>query len=498
MYKEGVDSMKDKVRTNISKSTKENMEYVKGLFKDTGDMVFREFNCGSILCGMVYIDGMADKILLDDYVIEPLMEMAGEITDPMELKARVIAASDMREVKSLKDGLTAVLSGETLVFINDFPGALIVATRSWPNRGVTEPSSETVIRGPRDGFTETIRFNTALLRRRIRDVGLKIESSQCGVRSKTDISLVYIDDIVNTEVLQELRRRIKRIDIDAILDSGYIEQFIEDNEKTPFPQVQSTERPDVVSAALYEGRIGIIVDGSPFVLIVPAVLVDFFQAPDDYYSSWITGTVVRFLRLAGIMIALVLPALYVAVTSFHSDLIPTKLAYTIAASREGVPFPAYMEVFLMEAALAFLIQAIIKLPKAISSTIGIVGGLIIGQSAVTAGLVSPIMIIILGVTAITTFLIPNYEITSAFTYFRIMIIILSAMLGLYGIMLGVIFLIIHLTRIKSFGIPYFAPAVDLVWSDLKDLFVRLPLNRFIKRPGFLKPRNVVRQKKDSN
>lgn len=490
--------MKEKVRTNISKSTKENMAYVRDLFKDTSDMVFREFNCGNILCALVYIDGMADKILLDDYVVELLMEMAGEVTDPVELKSRVISVSDMREVKTMTDGLAAALSGETLLFIDGYPGAIIIATRSWPNRGVSEPSSETVIRGPREGFTETIRFNTALLRRRIRDVGLKVEASQCGVRSKTDIALVYIDDIVNIEVLKELRRRLKRIDIDAILDSGYIEQFIEDNENTPFPQVQSTERPDVVSAALYEGRIGIIVDGSPFVLIVPAVLVDFFQAPDDYYSSWITGTFVRFLRLIGIMTSLIMPALYVAVTSFHADLIPTKLAYTIAASREGVPFPAYVEVFLMEAALAFLIQAIIKLPKAISSTIGIVGGLIIGQSAVSAGLVSPIMIIILGTTAITTFLIPNYEVTAAFTYFRIMIIILSAVLGLYGIMLGVIFLVIHLTRIKSFGIPYLAPAVDLVWSDMKDLFVRLPLNRFIKRPEFLKPRNTIRQKEDTN
>ncbi len=490
--------MKEKVRTNISKSTKENMAYVRDLFKDTSDMVFREFNCGNILCALVYIDGMADKILLDDYVVEPLMEMAGEVTDPVELKSRVISVSDMREVKTMTDGLAAALSGETLLFIDGYPGAIIIATRSWPNRGVSEPSSETVIRGPREGFTETIRFNTALLRRRIRDVGLKVEASQCGVRSKTDIALVYIDDIVNIEVLKELRRRLKRIDIDAILDSGYIEQFIEDNENTPFPQVQSTERPDVVSAALYEGRVGIIVDGSPFVLIVPAVLVDFFQAPDDYYSSWITGSFVRFLRLIGIMTSLIMPALYVAVTSFHADLIPTKLAYTIAASREGVPFPAYVEVFLMEAALAFLIQAIIKLPKAISSTIGIVGGLIIGQSAVSAGLVSPIMIIILGTTAITTFLIPNYEVTAAFTYFRIMIIILSAVLGLYGIMLGVIFLVIHLTRIKSFGIPYLAPAVDLVWSDMKDLFVRLPLNRFIKRPEFLKPRNTIRQKEDTN
>lgn len=482
------------LKETISTSAKENMNYLRKLFANTGDMVFREFNCGPIHCGVVYIDGLADKILLDDYLFEPLMEMAGQITDPKKLKDKVIAISDMREVTKMSDGTTAVLSGETLVLIEGLSVGIIVANRSWPNRGVAEPSGETVIRGPREGFTETIRFNTALVRRRIRDTKLKIESLQCGVRSKTDIALVYIEDIVNQDILAELKERLDRIDIDAILDSGYIEQFIEDNEKTPFPQVQSTERPDVVAAGVYEGRIGIIVDGSPFVLIVPAVLVDFFQAPDDYYTSWITGTFVRFLRLIGIMVALILPGLYVAVTSFHTDLIPAKLAYAIASSREGVPFPSYIEVLFMEAALAFLIQAVIKLPKPIGSTIGIVGGLIIGQSAVTAGIVSPIMIIILGVTAITTFLIPNYEITNAFTFYRIFIIFASAVLGLYGIMLAIIFLIIHLTRIKSFGIPYLAPAVDLVWSDLKDLYVRLPLKYFIKRPVFLKPKNKIRQK----
>ncbi|MEG0308163.1 MAG: spore germination protein [Clostridium sp.] len=486
--------MKGKVRETISQSTKENMEYLKELFKDTSDMVFREFMVGQILCGVVYIDGMADKALLNDFLLEPMMEMGKIVRSPKELKDRIIAISDIKEIDKLSDGVDLILSGESLVLIEDLQGALVVANRSWPNRGVSEPSGETVIRGSREGFTETIRFNTALIRRRIRDAGLKIEGRQCGVRSKTDVAIVYIDDIVNTDILKELKTRLDRINIDAILDSGYIEQFIEDNEKTPFPQVQSTERPDVVAAALYEGRIGIIVDGSPFVLIVPAVLVDFFQAPDDYYTSWISGTIVRFIRMIGVMTSLILPALYVAVTTFHSDLIPTKLAYAIAASREGVPFAAYVEVLLMEASLIFLIEAIIKLPKPVGSTIGIVGGLIMGQSAVTAGLVSPIMIIVLGVTAITTFLIPNYTITSAFSYFRIIIILLSAVFGLYGIMLGVIFLIIHLTRIKSFGIPYLAPAVDLVWSDLKDLYVRMPLKDFKQRPKFLKPRNNVRQK----
>lgn len=469
------------------------MDYMRRVFVNNSDFVFRDFKFGKIDCGTVYIDGMADKVLLDDYLFEPIMEMAEEDIPIKAIEKKVLAISDMRQVKKFEDILNSVMAGETVMFVDGLDYGFIIANRSFPTRGVSEPSAETVIRGPRDGFTETIRFNTALLRRRVRDTNLRIESMQCGVRSKTDVSIIYIEDIVNKEILRELKRRIDRIDIDAVLDSGYVQQYICDNEKTPFPQVQATERPDVTAAAIYEGRIAVMVDGSPFVLIVPAVLVDFFQGPDDYYSSWINGTAVRFLRIIGIMIALVLPGLYISVTSFHADLIPTKLAYAIAASREGVPFPSYIEVFIMEAALAFLIQAVIKLPKPIGSTVGIVGGLIIGQSAVSAGIVSPIMIIILGVTAVTTFLIPNYEVTSAFTYFRIIIIICSAILGLYGLMLGVIFMIIHLTRIKSYDIPYLAPAVDLVWSDFKDLYVRMPLRTFIKRPVFLRGRNRIRQ-----
>lgn len=486
--------MKEHIRDYISTSTKENMDYVKTLLKNNSDVVFREFKFGEYTAGVVYIDGMADKGLLNDYLLEPMMDFKGVVQKPEDIKAKVIAVSDMKEIQKMSDGINSILAGETLVFIDNLEGALTIANRAWPNRGVGEPSGETVIRGPREGFTETIRFNTALVRRRIRDTRLRIEGSQCGIRSKTDIAIMYIEDIVNNEVLEELKTRLQRIDIDAILDSGYIEQYIEDNENTPFPQVQSTERPDVVAAALYEGRVAILVDNSPFALIVPAVFATFFQSPDDYYNRWINGTVVRFTRIAAIIISLILPAFYVAVTSFHTGLIPTKLAYTIASSREGVPFPAYIEALLMEFSLMFLIEAIIKLPKPVGSTIGIVGGLIIGQSAVTAGLISPIMVIVLGLTAITTFLIPNYTMTSAFSYFRIMFIILSAIFGLYGIMLGSIFLIIHLTRIKSFGVPYLAPAVDLVWRDMKDLYIRAPWKNFLDRPNFLKPRDKIRQK----
>lgn len=471
-----------------------NIEYVKKLLINNTDVVFREFIIKDKKLSLIYIDGMADKNLLNEYLLSPLMSMADKVNNLSEVKDRLINVSDMKEIKKMNDAILSILSGESVLFLDGLNYCYSIANRAWPNRGVGEPSGETTLRGSREAFTETIRFNTALVRRRIRDTRLRIESTQIGVRSKTDVAILYMDDIVDKSILKRLKKRLESIKLDAILDSGYIEQYIEDNKYTPFPQVQSTERPDVVAAALYEGRIGIIVDNSPFVLIVPAVLATFLQSPDDYYNRWLNGSGVRVLRTISIIIALILPSLYVAATSFHISLIPSKLAYAMARGREGVPFPAYMEVLFMELSLAILIQAITKLPKAIGSTIGIVGGLIVGQSAVSAGLISPIMVIILGITAISTFLIPNYNVTSAFSAFRVLFIILSAFLGLYGIMLGIMFMLIHLTRLKSFGVPYLAPLVDLQLTDMKDTFVRLSFKIFKYRPTFNRVRNKIRQK----
>lgn len=486
--------MKEEIKDKISLKTQENLCYIKYLLKNASDIVFREFYIGKLKAALIYVDGMADKNLLDDYVLETLMVIGSDITKVEEIKDKILTVSDMREVEKLSEGINAMLSGDTLMFIDGLEVGYVIATRSWPARGVSEPSGETVIRGGRDGFTETIRFNTALVRRRIKDTRLKVESKTVGVRSKSDLAIMYIDDIVNKEVLQELFSRIDKINIDAILDSGYVEQFIEDNRWSFFPQVQSTERPDVVASALYEGRIAILVDNSPFALIVPTTMSAMFQSPDDYYQRWIYGSTIRLVRFFSVFAALMLPALYVAVTSFHPSIIPTKLAYFIAASREGVPFPAFVEALIMDVSLAFLIESTARLPKAIGSTIGIVGGLIIGQAAVSAGIVSPIMIIIVSVTAITNFTTPNYEMASAFRILRFILIIFAAVIGLYGIMIGIILILIHLVRLKSFNVPYLSPMVNPEINDFKDTFVRFPIRFYKKRPEFMNTEDKVRQK----
>jgi spore germination protein len=486
--------MKEVIQSKILTDLDENFAYIKELLKDNSDIVFRKFSFGQWKAALIYIDGMSDKVLLNDYVMESLMLDYEKIKTIDSLKDRLLTVTDLREIEKLDQGVVAILSGEALLLVDGMKVCYVLATRSWPARGVSEPAGETVIRGAREGFTEVVRFNTALVRRRIRDTRLKVIPKTMGVRSKTDTAIMYIDDIVNKDVLNEFMSRIDKINIDAVLDSGYVEQLIEDDKWSPFPQIQSTERPDVVAAALYEGRIALLVDNSPFAIIVPTTLPALFQSPDDYCQKWITASAARFIRFIAIILSLILPGFYIAVTSFHTTIIPTRMVYAMAATREGIPFPAFIETIIMELSLAFLIEAVVRLPRPIGSTIGIVGGLIIGQAAVSAGLVSPIMIIIVSITAITSFLAPNYGVTSAFRYVRFLIIIASSIIGLYGIMLALVLLLIHLIKLQSFGIPYLAPIVNVRGEDQKDVFIRAPLQFFKKRPGFMETQDRTRQK----
>lgn len=502
---------KPDTKTEVSPVLDENITFLKDTFKDSNDMVYREFNIGGpegsrmFIC---YVDGMADKILLDDFVLSPIMLVSREVKpDYEDIKTKLVeatknsalAVSDYKEVEKMDDVLTSILSGETALFFDNYTKAFIIATRAWPARGPSEPSAETAIRGPRDGFTETMRFNTALVRRRIRDTRFKVKQSQVGVRSKTDIAIMYIDDIVDKRVLEEVEKKIKAIDIDAILDSGYIQQFIEDRQITPFPQVQTTERPDVVAGALYEGRVAIIVDNSPFALVVPVTLNAFFQSAEDYYSRSTIVSFVRVLRLISGLLSLVAPSLYIALVAFHPAIIPTSLALSIAATREGVPFPAFIEAIIMELTLEFLREAGVRLPRPIGSTIGIVGGLVIGQAAVSAGIVSPIMVIVVALTAIASFSIPNYEVAAGFRLIRFLLMIFAAVYGLYGVVLGLIAALVHLVNIKSFGVPYLSPVAPLAIGDLKDgPLMRLSWKYLRKRPVHLDPQDEIRQGGEEN
>lgn len=484
-----------------------NVAVLKGRLGGSPDIIFHEFLIGldEITGYVVYTDGLIDRLILTQDVLNPL-ELELPLLEVESGKKLVIDAAlerltkkgilsgEIKREKKIDKLLDSAISGGIVLLVEGQAEALIISAPGWPTRGVEQPTTEVLVRGPRDGFVETLRVNTSLLRRRIKDPGFRIESLELGKRSKTGIGVCYIYDIVNKEVLKELRSRLDEIDIDAILESGYVEQLIEDSPLSPFPQVQYTERPDKAAAAILEGRVVILVDTTPFALIVPATFPQFFQSPEDYYERWIIGSLTRIIRFTASYIAVFVPGFYVAAVAFHPGLIPIKLSLAIAAAREGIPFPVVVEALLMEVSFEFLREAGARLPQPIGQTIGIVGGLIIGDAAVRANITSPVMVIIVAITAIASFAIPAYNLGIGFRMLRFPVIFLGATLGLYGVVLAFILINIHMVTMKSFGVNYLAPLVPYQIKDWKDALIRAPWRNMITRPVITKPQDLIRQK----
>lgn len=496
----------------LTKNLRENVAYFKDLFKDCDDILFREIEIGDedkIKIIIIFIDGMSNKEFVSDSAIQALFwtddlnhlstEESYEILFDRIFK-EAIASAELKKEDKVETIIDNVLSGDTILLVENVDKCIIVGSRSGPSRSVDEPKTETVIRGPRDGFTEVMKFNTVLVRRRIKDHKFKVKFKQVGRRSRTTVSLLYIEDIVNDKLLKEVERRLDNIDIDAVLDSSILENLIEDNYLSPIPQIENTERPDSVAASLYEGRVGLIVDNSPFALIVPATMGTILQSSEDYYERWLQTSIVRIIRIFAMFLSLVSPALYIAITAYHPGLLPTKLIYFLAASRINVPFPSVIEAILMELTMELLREAGTRLSGPIGTTIGIVGGLIIGQAAVEAGIVSPLMIIIVAVTTISTFAIPSYELATGFRVIKFIFIVLAGILGLYGVMLGLILLLSHLNILTSFGVPFTSPysGLGIKEGDIKDTLIKTPLQRLWLRPGFTYPKNKRRMRGDKN
>lgn len=484
-----------------------NIRHVEATFKDCGDFVKRKFPVGEnkdIWLYIFYIDMLTDRSFIEMNIMTRLMvqinisqidteKVFSSIFDA--LKDGGITTADIRECQDFDDAFVAVMSGDTVLFVDGFDKGIVIATRGFPNRGVPNADTEVVIQGSKEAFNEVMRFNTALVRRRIRDVNLKILQKRSGKRSSTDIAIMYLQDVVRTDILDDLLKRVEDINVDAILDSGYIEQLIEDDWVSPFPQVQITERPDKASSAILEGRIVIIVDNSPFALIVPATLNTFFQASEDYYQRFHISSFVRILRYIAGFIAVSLPGLYIATAVYHPSMIPRLLVLKMAEAREAVPFPIVVEVLIMETAFELLREASIRLPQPVGGTMGVVGGLIIGQAAVEAGIVSPIVVIVAALTGICEFAVPHFSLVSGFRIMKYFIILLSAVLGLYGFWLALIAILIHLVTLKSFGIPYLFPFTSggmNDYSDFKDTIFRAPLQSMKKRPIFSNASQVNR------
>jgi len=474
-------------------SLKTNVDTITRMLGNSADIQQRSFTIrfgtATIPGSCLSIDGLADSASVQT-VLKSLLysnddKMASFLLSSELLptiREQVLIHHEVTEMSDLESALSGLLSGDTLLLFDGIATALLVPTKGWSQRAVGEPSTENVVRGPRDGFTENIRVNTASVRRRIKHPAFRLISLEVGVRTNTVVEIGYIEGIVKEGLVDEVVQRIQKIDIDGVLESGYIEELINDSPYSPFSTIQNTERPDKVAAALLEGRVAIFVDNTPFVLTAPAYFWEFLQASDDYYNRFWAGSFYRFVRYIAFIISLVLPSMYVMLLTFHQEMIPTQLILTIASGREVVPFPVLLEALIMEIAFELMREAGLRMPKPIGQAVSIVGSLIIGQAAVQAGLVSPSMVIIVAVTGIASFVIPNYGASFAIRVLRFPLLIASGAFGLLGFATVFFMIVIHALSIRSFGESYFAPMTPFKAMDQKDIIFRLPWWSLKHRP----------------
>ncbi|MEJ8545965.1 spore germination protein [Brevibacillus borstelensis] len=483
-------------------SLDENVEEVKRELGNSSDLVTRKIRMKAVdeveVC-ILYTEGLVDKVLISSFM-ESLMLHAGKRdilsheteAGPLSLiKGFLLTIGGVEEVYDFDALFNAMLTGDTVILVDGFSQGFIVNTKQWEDRGVQETSVQTVVRGSREAFSETLRTNTALVRRRINNRNLWLETKSIGKMTQTKVAIMYVKGVADEAVVAEVRQRLDRISIDGILESGNIEELIQDETFTPFPTIYNTERPDSVAAGLLEGRVAIIVDGTPVVLLAPAVFVQFFQSPEDYYQRADFG-ILRILRLISFFIALLAPSIYVAITTFHQEMLQTNLIISIAAQREGVPFPAAVEALLMEFTFEILREAGIRMPRAVGPAISIVGALVLGEAAVQAGLVSPATVIVVSITAITSFVFPSFSMSIPIRLLRFGLIALAASFGFIGIFIGMIVLCLHLCSLRSFGVPYMSPLAPIDLSDQKDTLLRFPIWMMHTRPHFLRQKNIVR------
>ncbi len=487
----------------LEQDIKKNQQNFETIFRKCSDIVIRPFSIGGkceVGTLLVYTDGLIEKGTVNNFLMRSVMLMLGEKEENLTkenafqlLRDCVISIGEISELKTIEEAVDKILAGECIFMVDGHTEVLSLSVRGWESRAISEPPTEAVVRGPREGFSETLRFNTAMLRRKIKSPDLKIEMKTKGKFTKTDVAVCYISGLANQGVLHEVFNRLERIEIDGVLESSYIEELIEDEPWSPFPQMEYSERPDVVAASLLEGRVGILVDGTPFALIVPTIFVQYIQSAEDYYQRFYLSSVFRIGRFIALNIALLLPSVYVAATTFHQEMIPTPLLISIASQREGVPFPALAEALVMELIFELLREAGVRLPRPIGQAVSIVGALVIGDAAVTAGLASAAMVIVVSVTAIASFALPAFNMAITLRILRFPMIILAGTLGFYGIMLGLLAILIHLTGLRSFGVPYLAPVSPFRLSEWRDVLVRVPWWAMDKRPQSVEPRDVKRQ-----
>ncbi len=491
----------------IYKNIEANNVHLKQILGRSYDIVFREYkmlNNEETKVFICFVNSLVNLNIINQYIVNPLTQnLMKKDYDTCKIPSNIfkiindniLSIADSKETQSMDTVITEVLSGNTALFIDGYDKAFIMKTQGYEVRKIDEPGTERVVRGPREGFIEDLRTNISMLRRKIKSSRLILETLTIGKQTQTLISIAYIDGIANLQIVEQVKSRLNAIDTDSILESCYIEEFIRDHQFSLFPNIGNSESPDVVAAKLLEGRVAIFCDGTPFVLTVPFLFIENLQNREDYYSLPFLSSFIRLMRYLSLFLTVTAPALYVALTTFHYEMVPTVLLINMASSREGIPFPAFYETIIISIIFEILREASIRMPSAVGTSISIVGTLVIGEAAVRAGIMSNPIVIVMAITAIT-----SYACTPLVTVniiIRFLFIFLASILGIYGILIGYFLLLARMCSLKSFGVNYLTPIAPANWSELKDTFIRIPLKLMNKRPHLADDNNLNRQKSKS-
>lgn len=486
----------------VSANLRENEKYLRSRLENCSDILIRPMRLGDkhkVDCLMVYIEVAVSNMMLDDSALGKMINHFWEIS-PEDIQEFVrhnsLGIADVKKLENLDESIDAMLAGNAVFFIDGYDKAMKISSKGYPSTGVMEAESEKVLRGSREGFSDSVKSNSALVRKRLRDTRLKVEEYKIGVRSHTLTQVLYMDDLVHEGLLEEVKERLEEFQIDGILDSGMLEQLTEDVWYSPFPQYQTTERPDRAVQEILKGKVVILCDNSPEALILPGNFSSFMESSEDWYHRFEMASFLRILRYLAVIMATVLPGLYLAVIRFHTQILPSALILSFAEAREGVPFSSVVELIFLELAFELIREAGVRVPGSLGNAIGIVGGLVIGQAAVEANLVSPIVVMIVALTALGSMTVPNEEFAAAFRLVKYGFLILGGYLGIYGIVLGVYLVIGHLAGLISFGIPYLVPFIKKEQKGSRgEGVLRVPLRKRVLRPLYAREEQKIRLKR---
>jgi spore germination protein KA len=477
---------KSKPFVGVFSSIDENISFIKNGFSCSDDLIIKEVNVRNNRGILVFLNTMTDSDKIQNNILKPVLEANGDKLASV-LKSKFLKSDNLIKAKE------ELLNGSCIILFDrdqEFYRLEVAISR---DRAIVEPNNEQVIKGSHEGFIEKLLTNLHLIRKSIRTSDLVMEYLSVGDHIQSQLAIVYMKDLANKDIINEFKRRIHYISMDHIPSIGSLQELIEDSTWSPFPQILSTERVDRVIGHLNEGRVAVFMEGSPSCLLIPVTFFAFFHSPDDYNSRWMIGTFVRTMRLMSIAIAVNLPAIYIAVIGFHFEVLPDDLVLPIVSSIRNIPFPPLIEALVMELTIELIREAGVRLPARIGPTIGIVGGLVIGDAVVRAGLISNTMIVVVAITAVAAYSIPAAEMSDAVRFLRFPLMILASTFGFVGIVFGFMFILAHLCRLESFGTPYFAPWAPFRLKDIKDTFIRLPLWKFNTRSLDSNPKILRKQ-----